>query len=499
MKSKIAFLLLFLGVLNFQLLMAQEERMVSLTVSGQGKTLEEAKHSALRNAIEQAFGAFISSKTEILNDDLVKDEIVSISNGNIHSVEVISEVQISEGRYATTLKTTVSVTKLTSFVTSKGVEVEFKGSLFAFNINQQKLNEKNEVKAIEDLCEVIRTLADNSFNYTLHTSNPISIDGSNEQWKIPMYISVYANSNIYNISKYMNTTLKGISLSNIDANNYMNLGKKVFPISFAASEKDYNYILLRNEQSVQNILRTMYYFNHALLNFKISNGLQEWAIAEYPTNIKYIYDYAFRLFIKIYPFSDGIEEHPYCKASVFYKFCSPRDNCNVGMAKEILEVNVNGYYNCDLAKNVSPILNYSKWLVTESRWNGVQEENLTGLNISDFYTELPCNLPVEPLDGNSADWRTLRIFKKQASFFNKQFLFVEKLHKFSLLEDYHKIRGGGNVSKLNGIVKIQKVGVVISFIGINEKTELVRFYYDDMRGIDEINKITEYKIIQKNN
>ncbi|MBK7882285.1 MAG: hypothetical protein IPJ83_17260 [Saprospiraceae bacterium] len=112
---------------------------------------------------------------------------------------------------------------------------------------------------------------------------------------------------------------------------------------------------------------------------------------------------------------------------------------------------------------------------------------------------MPCNLPVEPLDGNSADWRTLRIFKKQASFFNKQFLFVEKLHKFSLLEDYHKIRGGGNGSKLNGIVKIQKVGVVISFIGINEKTELVRFYYDDMRGIDEINKITEYKIIQKNN
>ena len=123
-------------------------------VSGQGKTLEEAKHSALRNAIEQAFGTFISSKTDILNDELVKDEIVSISSGNIHSVEVISEVLLSEDRYATTLKTTISVTKLTSFIASKGVEVEFKGSLFAFNINQQKLNEKNEVKAIEDLCKV---------------------------------------------------------------------------------------------------------------------------------------------------------------------------------------------------------------------------------------------------------------------------------------------------------------------------------------------------------
>lgn len=68
-----------------------------------------------------------------------------------------------------------------------------------------------------------------------------------------------------------------------------------------------------------------------------------------------------------------------------------------------------------------------------------------------------------------------------------------------MLQDYYKIRAGGSVSKLNGIIKIQKVGIVISFIGINEKTELVRFYYDDMRSINEINKITEYKIIQENN
>jgi hypothetical protein len=49
----------------------------------------------LRSAIEQAFGAFISSKTEILNDNLVKDEIVSVSNGNIQKFEVLSEAQIT--------------------------------------------------------------------------------------------------------------------------------------------------------------------------------------------------------------------------------------------------------------------------------------------------------------------------------------------------------------------------------------------------------------------
>ena len=30
---------------------------------------------------------------------------------------------------------------------------------------------------------------------------------------------------------------------------------------------------------------------------------------------------------------------------------------------------------------------------------------------------------------------------------------------------------------------------------INEDKELVRFYYEDIRNIDEINKISEYKIL----
>ena len=68
---------------------AQEDKTVTLTVNGQGTTLEEARQSALRSAIEQAFGVFISSNTEILNDELIKDEIVSVSNGNIQKFEII--------------------------------------------------------------------------------------------------------------------------------------------------------------------------------------------------------------------------------------------------------------------------------------------------------------------------------------------------------------------------------------------------------------------------
>ena len=78
--------IIFSSLLVFaqQVTFAQDaDKTVTLVVSGQGKSQDEAKQKALRSAIEQAFGAFISSKTEILNDNLVKDEIVSVANGNI--------------------------------------------------------------------------------------------------------------------------------------------------------------------------------------------------------------------------------------------------------------------------------------------------------------------------------------------------------------------------------------------------------------------------------
>jgi predicted RNase H-like HicB family nuclease len=121
---------------------SQDIKNVTLVVSGQGKTQEEAKQNALRSAIEQAFGTFISSKTEILNDDIVKDEIVSVANGSIQNFEIISETQIPNDGYSSSLKATVSVTKLTSYVESKGIAIEFKGGIFAANMRQKTLMEE---------------------------------------------------------------------------------------------------------------------------------------------------------------------------------------------------------------------------------------------------------------------------------------------------------------------------------------------------------------------
>ena len=73
---KKVFLLSIFCVFSLSLLAIDE---VTLTTMGDGATLEEAKNNALRNALEQAYGAFMSSSSIILNDELTKDEIVSVT------------------------------------------------------------------------------------------------------------------------------------------------------------------------------------------------------------------------------------------------------------------------------------------------------------------------------------------------------------------------------------------------------------------------------------
>lgn len=275
MKIKSTFLLLFIAFSCFSQSI-DDDTTVTLTVSGTGKTLEEAKLNALRSAIEQAFGAFISSKTEILNDNLVKDEIVSVANGNIQKVEVISEVEIPNIGFATSLRATVSVTKLTSFIESKGGDIEFKGSLFSFNIKQQVLNEMNEQKAVSDLLIVSKELIDKSFDYSIKAGNPQVINGNNESWKMPLVITVNTNENFLNMYNYLVKTLKSISLNESEVKDYNSLGKEVFIIEFQEPEKIY----LRTQASYEKIITEFTtYFCKSMLSVKIENNAGQYSFS----------------------------------------------------------------------------------------------------------------------------------------------------------------------------------------------------------------------------
>lgn len=162
---------------------AQDEKTVMITVIGQGTTKEESKQVALQNAIEQTFGTFVSSKKEILNNKSTKDEFILASNGNIKQSDVISEIEIPNIGFVTTLKVIVSITKLTEFTESKGETVEFKGGAFSQKIKTQKLNEEAENAVIKNLCLTSFEILKNSVNFELKYSDPTIIGSFTDDYE----------------------------------------------------------------------------------------------------------------------------------------------------------------------------------------------------------------------------------------------------------------------------------------------------------------------------
>jgi hypothetical protein len=267
MKSKIIILLLLLINIAY----SQDDKSVTLTVSGSGKTLDEAKTNALRSAIEQTFGAFISTKTEILNDNLVNDEIISVANGNIKSFEILNESKLSNNNWYVNLRTLVSISKLATFVQAKGIVIEIKGGLFAINIKQQILNEQNETKAI---CEMVKT-SDNqlqtAFNYKIKSSEPKSLDSENKNWEINLTVTATTNQNFELITNYCINTLKSLSMTDEEVENYRGLNKKIFYLSISTQGHE-NFIYLRKQSSIDMLTKLINRWEYYTRSFEVKSG-----------------------------------------------------------------------------------------------------------------------------------------------------------------------------------------------------------------------------------
>lgn len=145
---------------------------ITLTVTSDGATKDEAIKNALRTAIEQAYGAFVSANTTILNDELVKDEIVTVSNGSIKEYKEIASAQIENGTCSVTLSATVSLPNLITYAKNHGSECEFAGNTFGMEMKLFNLQKENEIKAIYNLIPTVKNLCRTSMYWTMKVDEP---------------------------------------------------------------------------------------------------------------------------------------------------------------------------------------------------------------------------------------------------------------------------------------------------------------------------------------
>ena len=453
--------ILFIALLmSISLVKAQDNnKTVTLTVSSSGKTQDEARVNAMRSAIEQAFGAFISTSTQIVNDTIIRDEIVSITSGNIQKYDIISEIELPQNGYLSTLKVIVSINKLNSFCKSKGINVEFDGGGFAANIALQELNEKNENITWNNTHLVLSKIIEKCFDYKIDASSPKLINRNklleditnNGKWEVPLIIKVRLNDNFKILSKVIFDFLSSSSLPKSELENYISTGKSVYSLIYAADESHSGQFFFRTENVRDDIFKIPFeLFVSAINGFSIDNGLDNFTFKQYVNK-------------------NSLEIKDMC-GCIFL-------NCKTGLTKNCIF----GNYNNNIPHIFNNSSNQRNKYFNESDFLNAYN---TYKSNSSFLGKTPIGMMDKSTISNEFKLSAKRYFdpihESKDNFDNtfKAFKFMEKLETFK--SDVYKNNIGCTSLipfKLNNY----------AFLEIS---------LSDIRTIEEIKKIKEYKIIK---
>lgn len=186
----ISWILVFLAVLTTT---AQN---ITVFGEGDGKNTETAVRNALKSALEQAYGTFISADTEIFNDEVIADDIVSLQYGNVQSYKIISESGDSV-KYVF-VEAVINRDRLAQYVHNKGLKSELAGSLLAMNVRLASFNIENMERTLMKLIAYLARFSESIYDYQLDIAEPVLDDS---QVYIPIAVKCHLNKNAYSFFK----------------------------------------------------------------------------------------------------------------------------------------------------------------------------------------------------------------------------------------------------------------------------------------------------------
>ena len=269
--------LLLIAILSLFSVSAQET--VKLTVSGQGATKEEATANALRSAIEQAYGVFVSANTQILNDEVVKDEIATIASGNIQEYKELGYGTMPNGQQFVSLSATVSIGNLISYAKSKGSSAEFAGGIFGMNLKMRQINKDNENVAIVHLLEQLKAISCDMFRVEIDNLGvPAKIDWNNynylysnkfkeaypysQSYFIDFRLKYYTTAAYKQFNELLFNSLQSISLNANEVKAYKESGEPLYALSCTT---DGDVLLFREKKTDGDYNASAYYFRNNIV------------------------------------------------------------------------------------------------------------------------------------------------------------------------------------------------------------------------------------------
>ena len=71
------------------------EKVLYIEVIGEGGTSEQARQQGFRLAVEHAVGTVVTSETEVRNDRIVRDEIITYASGYVDRFDIVEQQQVN--------------------------------------------------------------------------------------------------------------------------------------------------------------------------------------------------------------------------------------------------------------------------------------------------------------------------------------------------------------------------------------------------------------------
>ena len=114
-----------------------------IEAEGSGETSEEALKDAFRGAVRSAVGAFVDEDTQVENDEVITDQVLTHSRGCIESYEKLSETS-EDGVTHVTIRAVVKPDEVVSCLRKANVGMtDLSGEQFWANMTSKRQEEKD--------------------------------------------------------------------------------------------------------------------------------------------------------------------------------------------------------------------------------------------------------------------------------------------------------------------------------------------------------------------
>jgi hypothetical protein len=180
---------------------------------GYGATPEQALQNALQNAVEQAAGAYVSTITEIENDEIVKDEVLSLSHGFIKEHRKLSESKFDD-EYKVVAAAIIVEKQMIERLEASGLKVNYNAGGLVSKLkawDKMKEDEYLMAKALFDLHELKNYGI--IWDYNIHMNEP---KRRGDKYTVIGTVSAVTNTN-YSIEFYnLKNILSELALETIE-------------------------------------------------------------------------------------------------------------------------------------------------------------------------------------------------------------------------------------------------------------------------------------------